>query len=594
MSLLSGNVRKSVCLRAAAAGAAVAGLVIATVPVVPAQSVPADPSCPVAIPVSEVVAGMPISGLTTTSGTTPEEFGGRVLGVLHDGIAPGLDLIMVRLEGSQITHPDGSLDKGVWAGMSGSPVYAEDGRLLGAVAYGLSFAPSDVAGVTPGAEMEKLLHSPPSIAVRETARGARQVTIPDRVARRMISAGEMTRQQADGGFRHLPMPFSVSGLSNRHLQKIADRFGIKRPVVVGAGTSADAQPTDIVAGGNLVGSLSYGDITYAGIGTATAVCDNEVLAFGHPLLWSGPSTLSMHGADAIYIQRDTVFGSFKVANPSAPSGQITQDRLAGLRGLLGKFPFSTDVTSHVESTEGNSRDGETVITVRGYIPFLSVIHLLANADRVLDQIGSGAARVRWTIEGTRQDGSAWEFSRADRYASRFDITFESIFESYRQISQILRNGFEHVRINDINYRATYDPRFHALEIAKFEIYVNGHWITITSPRPAIKVKAGSEIPVRVTLAPTSGTGASQRVLLSVTLPKSAQGSGVLSVQGGAFGRGPKASSFDELLENLANAPRNDDLTAILRVGRKGGGTDTDSHVVSDVVSGNRYVRLNIT
>jgi hypothetical protein len=592
MSWLSGNVRKSVYLRAAAASAAVAGLVIATVPVAPAQSVPADPSCPAAIPVGDVVAGMPISGLTTPTGTTPEEFGGEVLGVLQDGIAPGLDLIMVQLRGSQITYPDGSLDKGVWAGMSGSPVYTEDGRLLGAVAYGLSFGPSDVAGVTPGAEMVKLLQSPPSNAVRETARTARQVIIPDRVAHRLVAQGPMTRQQASDGFRHLPMPFSVSGLSNRHLQKVADRFGIKRPLVVGAGTSGNAQQTDIVAGGNLVGSLSYGDVTYAGIGTATAVCDNEVLAFGHPLLWSGTSTLSMHGAEAIYIQRDTVFGSFKVANPSAPSGQITQDRLAGLRGLLGKFPLSTDVTSHVESTEGNSRDGETVITVRREIPYLSAIHLLSNADRVLDKIGSGSARVRWTVEGTRHNGSAWDFSRVDRFASRYDISFESIFESYRQISQILHNKFEHVRISDINYRATYDPRFHALEIAKFEIYVDGHWITITSHRPAIKVKAGSEIPVRVTLAPTSGTGASQRVLLSVKLPKSATGTGVLYVQGGASGRGPKATSFDELLANLANAPRNDELTAILQAG-KAGSTDTDSHVVSDVVSGSRHVHLKI-
>jgi hypothetical protein len=594
MSRLSGNMRRAVLLRASAACAAVAGLVIATVPVAPAQSVPPDPSCPAAIPVGDVVSGMSVSGLTTTSGTTPETFSGTVLGVLNDGIAPGLNLIMVQLQGSQITYPDGTLDKGVWAGMSGSPVYTEDGRLLGAVAYGLSFGPSDVAGVTPGAEMVKLLQHSPSNAARQTARQAGRITIPARVAHRLVAQGELTSPQASGGFRHLPMPFSVSGLSNRHLQKIVDRFGIKRPVVVGAGTSADEQPTDIVAGGNLVGSLSYGDITYSGTGTATAVCDNEVLAFGHPLLWSGASTLSMHGAEAIYIQRDTVFGSFKVANPSAPSGQITQDRLEGLRGLLGKTPLSTDVTSHVESTEGNSRNGETVITVRRYIPYLSAIHLLANADRVLDKIGSGSARVRWTVDGTRHGGSDWEFSRVDRFASRYDISFESIFESYRQISKILHNGFERVRISDVHYRATYDPRFHALEISKFEIYVNGHWITITSPRPAIKVKAGSEIPVRVTLAPTGGTGASQRVLLSVTPPKSAQGPGVLYVQGGASGRGPKASSFDELLANLASAPRNDELTATLRSGSKAGGTDTDSHVVSDVVSGSSYVRLKIT
>jgi len=593
MSHSWGNLRRSSLLRASAVCAAVAALVIATVPVGPAESVPPDPSCRPAIPVGDVVKGMAISGLTTTSGTTPETFTGTVLGVLNNGIAPGLDMIMVKLQGSQITYPNGDLDKGVWAGMSGSPVYTGNGRLLGAVAYGLSFSPSDVAGVTPGAEMVKLLKNPPAKSARQTTPQASRITIPDRVARRLVDHGVLTQQQASGGFRRLPMPFSVSGLSNRHLQKAAHRFGVKRPVVVGAGTSADAQPTAIVAGGNLAASLSYGDITSAGIGTATAVCGREVLAFGHPMLWSGPSTLSMHGAEAIYIQRDTVFGSFKVANPSAPSGQITQDRLAGLRGLLGKVPLSTDVTSHVESTEGNSRDGETVITVRDQIPYLSAIHLLSNADRVLDKFGSGSARVRWTVEGTRHGGAAWDYSRVDRFANTFDITFASILEPYRQISQILRNKFEHVRITDINYRATYDPHFHALKIAKFEIYVDGHWITIVSHRPAIKVKSGSEIPVRITLAPSSGTGASQRVLLSVKLPKSAHGAGVLSVQGGASGGGGKASSFDELLANLASAPRNDELTAVLR-GGGAGIADTDSHVVSDVVSGNRHVHLKIT
>ena len=79
-------------------GAAVAALVAATAPVSPAQSAP-DPSCPGAIAVANVSKGMPVHGLTVTSGTTPGEFTGEVVGVLDDGIAPGLDMIMVKLSG---------------------------------------------------------------------------------------------------------------------------------------------------------------------------------------------------------------------------------------------------------------------------------------------------------------------------------------------------------------------------------------------------------------------------------------------------------------------------------------------------------------
>lgn len=576
---------------------AIAGLVATTVPASPAQSAP-DANCPQAVPASDISKGMAVHGLTVTSGTTPDTFQGEVLGVLQDGIAPGLDMIMVRVSGSEVTDANGNVDKGIWAGMSGSPVYDDQGRLLGAVAYGLSWSPSDVAGVTPGAEMLKLLDTKPGTPTLQTAAQATRVAIPDVKADQLVASGAMTTTQAASGFKRLPMPLSVSGLSNRHLQKAADRFNIKRPMVVGGSTSAAAEATDIVPGGNLAASLSYGDITDAGIGTATAVCGDEVLAFGHPMLWTGHSTLSMHGADAIYIQKDTVFGSFKVANPTAPVGQIFGDHLAGIHGIFNEFPKSTEVTSHVEAANGNSRDGKTVITYRPATPYLSAIHLLANADRVLDTVGSGSATVRWTFDGTRADGSPWTMSRSDRFASHRDITFESVFESYQQLSKILHNKFQRVQVTDVHYRATYSPKFKALQIEKFEIKPADRWITVTSPRRAKTVYAGTELPVRVTLVPSFGNGASRVVKLSLSIPKSARGDeGVVYVEGGGRdGQGSRPANFNELLASLENAPRNDVVSANLRTfgGRGSRGTrDSASDVAGDVVSGGEYVRIMV-
>lgn len=572
-------------------GAAAASLLASTVAVSPAQSA-ADVSCPQAFPVDAVTKGMPVHGLTVTSGTTPDAFDGSVLGVLKDGIAPGLDMIMVRVSGSEVTDADGDVDKGIWAGMSGSPVYTADGRLLGAVAYGLSWSPSDVAGVTPAAEMQKLLGTPPATAALKRA-SSTNVAIPRATASRLVAQGALTTAEANRGFQRLPMPFSVSGLSNKHLQMAADRFGIKRPMVAGGSTSAAAEPTEIIPGGNLVASLSYGDITDAGIGTATAVCGGEVLAFGHPMLWSGRSTLSMHGADVLYIQKDTVFGSFKVANPSAPVGRISHDRLAGIHGVMNEFPRSVDVTSLVDSTNGNSRQGETVITYRPAVPFLSTIHLLSNADRVLDKIGGGRATVEWTFDGTRADGSSWTFTHDDRFASGRDITYASIFESYDQMSQILRNKFEKVQITDVHYRATYNPHFRAVEMVKFEIKPAGRWVTINRHLPARVVRAGTDLPVRVSVLPHSGIGDPTVVRLSVRVPMSAKGrEGVLFVSGGGENVRTRATSFDDLLTKLANAPRNSAVTASLLVDVSGANaSDSDSQDVGEVVSGNRHVHL---
>ena len=97
---------------------------------------------------------------------------------------------------------------------------------------------------------------------------------------------------------------------------------------VGTATRGDADTTDIRAGGNIGAAVSYGDISFAGIGTTTAVCGEHVLAFGHPMLWTGPASLSLHSADALYVQEDAFVG-FKVANLGGPVGTVDQDRIAG-------------------------------------------------------------------------------------------------------------------------------------------------------------------------------------------------------------------------------------------------------------------------
>src|SRR4051794_23453729 len=109
--------------------------------------------CAVATPISSVTAGQDVHGLTVTQGTTPTAFTGKVLGVLKDGVLPGIDLVMARLDSSEIQRVGG-----IWQGMSGSPVYAQDGTLIGAVAYGFSFGASPVAGITPFAQMQTSLN----------------------------------------------------------------------------------------------------------------------------------------------------------------------------------------------------------------------------------------------------------------------------------------------------------------------------------------------------------------------------------------------------------------------------------------------------
>ena len=100
--------------------------------------------CTAPYPISALTVDQDVTGLTVTQGVTPTPFTGKVLGVLKDGVLPGIDMVMARLDSPTIQQVGG-----IWQGMSGSPVYGVDGRLIGAVAYGFSFGASPVAGITP-------------------------------------------------------------------------------------------------------------------------------------------------------------------------------------------------------------------------------------------------------------------------------------------------------------------------------------------------------------------------------------------------------------------------------------------------------------
>src|SRR4051794_22469835 len=225
----------------------VTGVLVAGAPAAPAAS------CLNTMPVSQVTTGMTTHGLTVSHGKVPEPFTATVLGVLKDGVAPGVDMIIVEADSA-------ALDKagGIWAGMSGSPVYADsDNRLLGAVAYGLSFGPSKIGGLAAAEDMDKVLQltSPPA--------APRTVALSKALKAKIVSGGDATARELSGGLQQLPLPLSVSGLRGSRLGAFAGRLsGAERYVPFSAGTVASdpADIADIVPGGNFAAAMSYGDI----------------------------------------------------------------------------------------------------------------------------------------------------------------------------------------------------------------------------------------------------------------------------------------------------------------------------------------------
>jgi hypothetical protein len=555
----------------------------------PAVSAVGD-DCPEAFPVEEVAADQAVTGLTVDSGTTPEEFQGTVLGVLDDGIAPGLDMIMVRFTSTEIDRIGG-----IWAGMSGSPVYAEDGRLLGAVAYGFA-GTTPVAGVTPAAAMHALKDG-------VGRRGAqRAVEVPDRLGRRLVASGDVSAREAGKGLVRLPTPVAVSGLQGvTQMNKAATRLGIDDTRFFRAGSASAAAVTPeeagIEPGGSLGSSMSYGDFSTVGVGTVTMVCGEEVVGFGHPMNWDGSTTMTMHGARTVYIQEDRSWVPFKVANPTGPVGTIDQDRLAGIAGSTGSTPDTTTVTSSARSVQtGAQRTGQTFVSMPDYLPDLAALGVVVNNTRVVDKVGEGSAETSFVVEGTTENGSPFSLARGNRVGSPWDIGYMSPEELYSTLRLLQRNGFTAVDIDSITMSSTLSEKNLGYRIGKVEVRTGKKWKRASPKRPLV-VQRGGTMKLRVTLPPNGASAkelSAVRRTLTVQVPRSLKGGrgAELLVSGGQSmwlnKRNLAATSFDDLLTKLEDRPRNDQVVARFFSGRRAGATTPATSKPADqVIGGNR-------
>jgi hypothetical protein len=599
--------------RRAVVAAAVAALLALGLLAAPAagQAAPADP-CPAAVPVSQVAAGLTGTGYTVSSGTTPEPFTARVIGVLKDGIAPGLDMIIVETDSPAIRAVGG-----IWFGMSGSPVYTGDGRLLGAVAYGLSGAPSRIGGITPAEEMRKLLSLPSAAQRNPRARVQLSTALKDRV----LKTGAASTAQVQAGMRQLPLPLGISGLAGPHYDKVAQATAQSKrvtamPFRASAAPAAAASLAEITPGGNFAAALSYGDVTFAGVGTTTAVCDGRALAFGHPFTFGGKVALSAHTADALYVQPDNLFGPFKVANLGGIAGTLDQDRLAAIRARLGAGPVPIPVSSTVSGAgTGLTRTGTTQVNMDIDLPSIAAIHLLSNFDRTFQKIGEGTSAVRWTVTGRTGDGRTFTLTRPNRFASQFDISFDSIFEMLDFLSVLQAQPFQEVRFSKVTITASADELYRRYRIEKvFQKTGPNRFVEVSSRRP-IRAKTGAAVLVRVRLGTYKQRGAPLNLDVAFRIPKGRAGSGgTLGVVGGASafsedvfclfdpdacGQEGGVKSFAQVLQVLGRQPRNNQLIATMTIDpapKPGSGPAVTRKVrtASQIVTGQRSIPVVVT
>jgi hypothetical protein len=537
----------------------------------------ASGDCAVAYPVAELTVGQVVNGLTVTQGVTPTAFTGEVLGVLKDGVLPGIDMVMARLDSPTIQQVGG-----IWQGMSGSPVYAADGRLIGAVAFGFSFGASPVAGITPFSQMQSSLN--------RTALPTK-VHVDDRTAALLARKTDVTRAQARQGFAQLPTPLAVSGVPSKILDRTRTRgWQPKNATVAGASPAALVPtPADIVAGGNLGVTFSTGDITQGSFGTVTSVCNGLVRGFGHPFNLLGKTTYGMSGAETLYIQEDPAGPPFTVANFGPTIGTINQDRNVGVSGPLGVLPSGATVTSVVNHGP-DLRTSQTVVTVQDALAQTTNFAMVVNHLRVLDSFPPGAEVQNWAITG--HDGSVpFTLRGGNRYADAVDLIGVAQWDLPDLVWAL---GFiPNVTIDSVTGFSTVTDDASVFRLIRAEQRVAGKWVKLDKSTPA-RVKAGKKLRLRLVLGNPDGN---QTVPLVYRIPAKAAGQrGRLNIGPGflfPFETGDMPTTITGMKKLLRTFIRNDQFEGRLSFFTEVGSIEKTKKTppATRVVSGNRRIKV---
>jgi len=537
--------------------------------------------------VEEVRPGMKGVGRTVFQGVKIEPFDVTVLGVLPKENL-GRPLILVRMDGGPIVKREAN----IIGGMSGSPVYIK-GRLVGAVAYGMTFPREPIAMLTPIEDMLEALDpalpdkpswaserhaSVPGLLTSPLGPGERELKSPvrigDRTYERIAFRAQPyhvkdARQPRPGTLEMAPIatPAMVSGISQRSLERLTETFapfGVQP--VSGPGAMKYDKPIPLVPGSAAGASLVVGDIDMTAVGTVTYRKGNQILAFGHPFLQMGAVDLPLTTA-WVHDVFPSIHSSFKIASPVQIVGSVRQDRPWGISAHIGQqsdlIPLEATVKDYGSQRRQTIR--ARVIDNRFITPQL--IAMVANEAifRIRSVPGDATARVRTRITTDRLG----TIERENLYYDALGIDAAALGDLLTALGMLNNNPWERVGIRGVQLDVNIDNsrRTAVIESAVVD---------------RVKYQPGDVVQVNVTLRPWEREPTKRT--LSVRIPEYApNGHVTLRVHGGSAsglpmaaqaGAGgammrtapsplPAATSLRQMVQQYLEKERNDELVATL-------------------------------
>ena len=393
----------------------------------------------------------PLDGymLTTMKGTTPEEIPLQVQSLVDYSWG---SLILFEASGPWI-------DKigGIAAGMSGSPVYVDDGgvdKLVGALSYGDAFTLGGLGLATPIEYMAAIEadYAVGALAALQAPRpptpGAYPLAEPVKTSAGVVRSVVVARsaaaaasvEAASGQAVMTPLGIlEIGGAKpgSKAFERVAARFektGLLIKAASGDGRWSGAPTPDLAGGSPCAILFSQGAVWVGAAGTVTYVDGESAMLFGHPFSQLGAIDAILTGGDVQGVWASGYI-PYKLIAPRDVKGACVQDRNWGVQARLGQvpdlFPVATAVTvaDRAVTVADDSEVSEWLVTANAYpsLPGDIVAQVVWNA---VDQYSyPGSAETVTTVIASDHTGS-YTIQHENLWSNSWDISYDTGWDVY--------------------------------------------------------------------------------------------------------------------------------------------------------------------
>ena len=438
---------------------------------------------------SKLRRGMTGYGLTVLEGTKIVRFDVQIVSVMFN-FGPQQDVILARASGQNLEQI------GIVQGMSGSPIYVNDGagdKLIGALAYGFpnqkSVSEGQLCGIQPVCQM--LAASgvcggdeapPPAIAGRQGGSGGMAPAGTARWSRREWLEQALTPEKADffnfgnpnrradepaavvAAMRPLATPVMVGRLARPAMEQLSRAWAERGFVPVQAGglgqlARAELEGLALAPGSAMAIPMITGDVDITAVGTVTELIGNRVLGFGHALNSSGRVSFPLAtGYIHAVVPHNQI--SFKLGGSVQTVGELTGDEESAVSGTLGGKAAMVPIEIEIAWADSNQQQSFRY----------AVVH-----DRDMTAMLAGVAALNslWSqrtlpLEHSLEYDITAEFEKLGTYraanlSSGADVG-EFISDLMRPIAVMHRNPFGAARLTAVKATVRVEPKTRAAEV----------------------------------------------------------------------------------------------------------------------------------